>query len=272
MILNNLALFAGAGKLPAIAVKNARQKGISPIVYHIAETTLDPTLKNDAMLKVRSVSIGEMVKTFQFLQEDKITHIVLLGKFEKQRLLQDVERDATAERLYAAAPDRRDDTLFHEFARLVAQAGIQIYEQKLFLDGCFLPQGVHTRLKPELPTLLADIEFGYSLSQRVGELDIGQTAIVYEKMILAVEAIEGTDAAISRAGAIVRKRGGVVCKSAKASQDARFDLPAVGIRTLETMAESGMQALVIEAEQTLVIDPKEFIAKADALGLIVVAQ
>ena len=168
--------------------------------------------------------------------------------------------------------------------------GIGILKQKDLLEGCFLTPGVHTQKQPEGEKLLADIEFGYALSKKVGSLDIGQTAIVYEKMILAVEAIEGTDAAIARAGVILsgggsRKdapraqrepdasmRAGVVCKTGKASQDPRFDLPAVGIRTLETMAASGMQALVIEAAQTLVVNPQAFIRRADELGLIVLAK
>lgn len=288
--LMNLAIFAGAGELPAIAVKNARARGLDFVLYHITEAELDASLTRDPALKLRTISLGAIGKTFAYLKEDKITDIVLLGKIEKQRLLQDVQRDAAADKIYNAATDRRDDTLFLEFAKGIALMGIGILKQKDLLEGCFLTPGVHTQKQPEGEKLLADIEFGYALSKKVGSLDIGQTAIVYEKMILAVEAIEGTDAAIARAGAILngggsRKdapraqrepdasmRAGVVCKTGKASQDPRFDLPAVGIRTLETMAASGMQALVIEAAQTLVVNPQAFIRRADELGLIVLAK
>lgn len=271
-MIGHLAIFAGAGELPAIAVENARARALSFSVYHITEAELDASLMRDTSLHLRKISLGAIAQTFAYLKEDKITHIVLLGKIEKQRILQDVKRDAAAEQIYQAAPDRRDDTLFLQFAQGVAQAGIQILKQKDLLDGCFLYPGVHSRLKPESPALLADIAFGYELSKKVGSLDIGQTAVVFEKMILAVEAIEGTDAAIARAGAIAQGKGGIVCKTGKASQDPRFDLPAVGIRTLENMAKSGMQVLVIEAAQTLVVNPAAFIARADELGLIVVAK
>ncbi len=267
-----LAIFAGAGELPAIAVATARSRGLNFSVYHISEAELDASLSRDSALKLRTISLGAIGKTFEYLKEDKITHIVLLGKIEKQRMIQDVTRDAAADKIYNAATDRRDDTLFLEFAKGITMMGIEILKQKDLLEGCFLTPGVHTQKKPEGEKLLADIEFGYGLSKKIGSLDIGQTAVVFEKMILAVEAIEGTDAAIARAGAIAQGKGGIVCKTGKASQDPRFDLPAVGIRTLETMAKTGMQVLVIEAAQTLVVNPTAFIQRADELGLIVLAK
>lgn len=270
--MNRLAILAGAGELPLIAAQNARSQNIPFTLYHITEADLNPALAADLSLKKREVSLGTIGATFALLKEDKITEAILLGKIEKQRLLQDVQRDAEADKIYAAAKDRRDDTLFHEFARALAGMQIEILPQKALLDGCFLPPGVLTQKKPESSSLLEDIEFGYELSKKVGSLDIGQTAVVFQKMVLAVEAIEGTDAAITRAGAIARQKGGVVCKTGKASQDPRFDLPAVGLRTLETMRTAGMQALVIEAAQTLVVNPKALISRADELGLVVMAR
>jgi DUF1009 family protein len=267
-----LAILAGAGELPRIAAETAFRRKIDFVVYHIVEAELNRDLAADQRIEKRSVSLGNISQTIQYLRQDKITQVILLGKLEKQRLLQDVTRDAAAEEIYTQAADRRDDTLFLQFAALLRAMGIRILRQKELLPGCFLPRGIHTRKKPETKALLEDIEFGYALSRKVGSLDIGQTAVVFEKMILAVEAIEGTDAAIRRAGKIALHKGGVVCKTAKASQDPRFDLPAVGLRTLETMAESGMQALVIEAAHTLVVNPAAFVARADELGLIVIAR
>lgn len=269
---HRLAILAGAGELPRIAAETAFSRKIDFVVYHIVEADLDRELAADKRIEKRKVSLGNIAQTIQHLRQDGITHVILLGKVEKQRLLQGVTRDAAADEIYNRAADRRDDTLFLQFAALLRVLGIRILKQKELLPGCFLPRGMHTKKKPEAKALLEDIEFGYELSRKVGSLDIGQTAVVYEKMILAVEAIEGTDAAIRRAGKIAMNKGGVVCKTAKASQDARFDLPAVGIKTLETMAEAGMQALVIEAKQTLVVNPAAFVARADELGLIVIAQ
>ncbi|HNL11976.1 MAG TPA: UDP-2,3-diacylglucosamine diphosphatase LpxI, partial [Turneriella sp.] len=240
-----LAILAGAGELPRIAAETAFSRKIDFVVYHIVEADLNRELAADTRFERRSVSLGNISQTIQYLRQDRITQVILLGKVEKQRLLQDVTRDAAAEEIYTRAADRRDDTLFRQFAALLRAIGIRILKQKELLPGCFLPRGIHTKKKPETKALLEDIEFGYELSRKVGSLDIGQTAVVFEKMILAVEAIEGTDAAIRRAGEIALRKGGVVCKTAKTSQDPRFDLPAVGLRTLETMAESGMQALVI---------------------------
>ncbi|GAB4435029.1 MAG: UDP-2,3-diacylglucosamine diphosphatase LpxI [Turneriella sp.] len=267
-----LAIIAGAGELPRIAAETALSRQIGFVVYHIVEADLNRDLAADTRMEKRRVSLGNISQTIQYLRQDKITQVILLGKVEKQRLLQDVTRDAAADEIYNRAPDRRDDTLFLQFALLLSTIGIRILKQKDLLPGCFLPRGIHTRKKPETRALLEDIDFGYELSRKVGSLDIGQTAVVFEKMVLAVEAIEGTDAAIKRAGKIARHRGGVVCKTAKASQDPRFDLPAVGLTTLETMAQSGMQALVIEAAHTLVVNPAGFIARADELGLIVIAR
>jgi len=270
--LKRLAIFAGAGELPLIAAKNARKLDIPFILYHITEAELNSELAGDARLTKREISLGSVGQTLAFLREDQINQAILLGKVEKQRLLQDVMRDAEAEKIFQAAPDRRDDALFHEFARALAVLQIQILPQKSLLDGCFLPAGALTQKKPESSALLEDIEFGYSLSKKIGSLDIGQTAVVFQKMVLAVEAIEGTDAAIRRAGEIARHAGGVVCKTAKTSQDPRFDLPAVGMRTLDTMRDNGMQALVIEAEHTLVVRPAEFIEHANRHGLIVIGR
>ena len=274
-----LAILAGAGELPRIAAETARARGLQFILYHITEADLDQQLNADQQIIRRSISLGNIGQTLQYLQQDKITEVILLGKIEKQRLLQDVERDKLANEIYDKAADRRDDTLFLQFAAVLATMGIKILRQKELLPGCFLKPGIHTRKKPDDKVLVGDIEFGYELSRKVGSLDIGQTAVVFEKMVLAVEAIEGTDAAIRRAGAIMRAAGsrqraaaGCVCKTGKASQDPRFDLPAVGLRTLETMAESGLQCLVLEAAQTLVVNPTAFIARADELDLIVVAR
>lgn len=267
-----LAILAGAGELPRIAAETALQRNLPFVLYHIAEARLDVQLAQNKRIERRVISLGNISQTIQYLQQDKITQVILLGKVEKQRLLQDVVRDAAAEEIYNHAADHRDDTLFLQFATLLRALGIKILRQRELLPGCFLPPGIHTKKKPETQSLLEDIEFGYEVSRKVGSLDIGQTAIVFEKMILAIEAIEGTDEAIRRAGKIARKQGGVVCKTGKTSQDPRFDLPAVGLKTLETMAEWGMQALVIEAAQTLVVNPAEFVARADALGLVVVAR
>lgn len=267
-----LAIFAGAGELPRIAAETAESRKINFVVYHIIEANLDANLAADKGIEKRSVSLGNISQTIQFLQQDKITQVILLGKVEKQRLLQDVKRDAAADEIYHRAADRRDDTLFLQFAALLRAIGIKILEQRELLPNCFLPRGIHTKKKPEDTSLIEDIEFGYELSRKVGSLDIGQTAVVFQKMILAVEAIEGTDQAIARAGKIADNKGGIVCKTGKASQDPRFDLPAVGLKTLDSMKQAGMQCLVIEAAQTLVVNPKEFIARADELGLIVVAR
>ncbi len=203
----HLAILAGAGELPLIAAQNARSQNIPFTLYHITEADLNAELAADLSLRKREVSLGSVGKTFAYLKEDQITAAILLGKIEKQRLLQDVQRDAEADKIYAAAKDRRDDTLFHEFARALAAMQIEILPQKALLDGCFLPPGILTQKKPESSSLLEDIEFGYELSKKVGSLDIGQTAVVFQKMVLAVEAIEGTDAAIMRAGAIIRSKG-----------------------------------------------------------------
>lgn len=267
-----LAIFAGAGELPRIAAETAQSRKIDFVLYHITEADLNSDLMADTAIIRRSVSLGNIAQTLQFLQQDKITRVILLGKVEKQRLLQDVKRDAAADEIYNRAADRRDDTLFLQFAAVLRTMGIEILKQKDLLPGCFLPRGTHTIKKPEDRALIEDIDFGYELSRKVGSLDIGQTAVVFQKMVLAVEAIEGTDQTIQRAGIIARNRGGVVCKTGKASQDPRFDLPAVGLKTLDTMKQAGMQCLVIEAAQTLVVNPKEFIARADELGLIVVAR
>ncbi|RME90963.1 MAG: LpxI family protein, partial [Candidatus Hydrogenedentota bacterium] len=166
--------------------------------------------------------------------------------------------------------DRKDDTILSQFTKELANRGIEVISQKLLLQSLLLPPGVYSKKQPDEKTQ-EDIDFGMDHAKKIGEWDIGQTVVVKDKSVLAVEAIEGTDECILRGGKLARKKGAVVCKAEKKHQDDRFDIPTVGLDTLKVMKRSGANVLAIEANKTFVVTPEEFVAQVNRLGFIFVA-
>lgn len=262
-----LGLIAGAGLLPGELARAARRRGWRVAAVAFPGHT-DPGLEAHAdCLAWRAP--GEIAAAAAALRAAGATRAVLAGKLEKAALYGEtgaLRLDADARALLASLPDQRDDSLLTALAGYLEARGIELLPQAALAPELLAGAGPLGRVAPT-PEILADVAFGWPLATAIAGLDIGQTVIVKDRAVLAVEAIEGTDAAIRRAGRIAA--GACAIKVAKPRQDPRFDLPAVGPDTVAALAAAGAAALAFAAGRTLVLRREELAERADASGIAV---
>ncbi|MCB1157326.1 MAG: UDP-2,3-diacylglucosamine diphosphatase LpxI [Leptospiraceae bacterium] len=264
--MGRLAILAGGGELPHIAMKEALLQGEDPIFLGILESEFEAGEYKDRVLPVYISKIGDVLKK---CKKNNVSKLLLLGKVKKDMILRGYKFDLKA--LLARMVNRNDTSFFHTAAGEFIKLNIEIISQKTYLSSLLLGEGRYTKKK--LPHhKLEDIDYGMNMASKMAELDIGQTVVVTKKMILAIEAIEGTDETIRRGGELSRKKGAIVCKSSRVGQDERFDLPTVGTQTLDSMHTSGCDTLVIRSGETLVVSPKSFIEYAEKLKISVISM
>ncbi|MDH5299145.1 MAG: UDP-2,3-diacylglucosamine diphosphatase LpxI, partial [Desulfobulbaceae bacterium] len=203
-----------------------------------------------------------------YFKAEEVTETVFLGTITKTRIFRDILPDLKGLSLWNKINVRQDDSILRAIAGELEKEGIRVLESTLYLRHLLFPKGVLSRKKPSAEQM-EDIRFGWRMARSIGALDIGQCVVVRDRTVLAVEAIEGTDAAIKRGGALGRERA-VVVKVRKPDQDFRFDLPAIGVTTIASMAEAKAAVLAVEAGQALLFDPEAMIAQADRAGMVVV--
>ncbi|MBP7283625.1 MAG: UDP-2,3-diacylglucosamine diphosphatase LpxI [Leptospiraceae bacterium] len=261
--MGRIAIIAGAGDLPHIAMREALSQGEDPLFFSISESDFHPGDFKDRTIPIYITQIG---KVFKLCKKQNVDRILLLGKVKKEIILKTYRYDLKAITLLAKMLNRNDYSFFEIAAKEFEKEKVTILSQKTFLKSLLLPEGRYTKSKLS-KSKLEDIEFGMNIAHNLATLDIGQTVVVTQKMVLALEAIEGTDETIKRGGLLSRNKGAVVCKSTKQGQDERFDLPAIGIETLDNMYASGCDTIAIRASETIVVNPKEFIAHANKLKI-----
>ncbi len=265
--VKKIGLIAGNGKFPLMFARAAVDRGLEVVAVAIKKDTspwIVPLVK-----KVYWLSLKDYGRMFDIFKAEGIAKVIMAGQVSPRNLFYKDVGDDTLKRLLAAVRDKRPDTIFSAVADMLADHGIELIDSTLFLDR-FLPgEGVMTRTQPD-ERMWQDIRLGFEMAKRVAGLDIGQTLIVNDGAIVAVEAIEGTDAAIRRAGR-VSDGGIVVVKVSKPNQDMRFDIPVVGPRTIRHLARVRGRCLAIEAGKTLMIDRPECVARADRNGIVIVA-
>lgn len=257
--MNRLGIIAGGGDLPHIAMNEALRCGEDPLFLSVKESEFYTGDFSDRNIPVYITQIGGLIKT---CKKNGIERLLLLGKVNKDIILKSYKFDLKAVILMAKMLNKNDYTFFEIAAKEFEKSGITIISQKTYLKPLFLTPGRYTKKKLG-KSEIEDIQYGKNLSSELARLDIGQTVIVMDRMTLALEAIEGTDRAIERGGELSRGKGATVCKNSKAGQDERFDLPTVGLRTLESMKKHKYKTLAFRSENTLVVNPKELIAAAD---------
>jgi len=265
--MKTIGIIAGNGRFPVLVAEEARRAGYRTVVCAI-EKEADPSLEK-AVDACAWVKIGQLKKLRDFFREQGVTEAVMAGKVEKVRLFQEnVKPDLEMVKVLMKTRDFKDDSLLSGIANYLESEGIQLLDSTIFSRQNMPGTGVLGRRKPSRE-VLEDIGFGYTMAKSISGLDIGQTVVVKKKAVLAVEAIEGTDAAIRRAAEL----GGedmVVVKVAKPRQDMRFDVPAVGLRTMEELVRAHARAFAFEAGSTLFLELKEFIEQADKHGISLV--
>ena len=265
-----LGLITGNGLLPTVVLKEAKRAGYRVAVCAIQGET-DPSIASlaDAINWIRLGQLGSILK---FFKAQGVHKAIMAGKITKTSLFRgDVKPDLEMIKVLAKTRNHSDDSLLGGIADHLDREGIKLLDTTTYLSEDSLPkEGVLTKRHPSKKELV-DIEYGWDLAKEMGRLDIGQTVVVKNQAVLAVEAIEGTDAAILRGGAL--GSGDVtVVKVAKPNQDMRFDVPTIGLTTLEAMIKAGASVLAFEARKTILLNRKELIEKANERRIVVVAK
>ncbi len=262
-----IGLIAGSGQFPIIFAKAAKSKGF--VIYAVAHNNeTDPGLE-DHVEAIEWIHIGKIKRIIKFFKKNDITQAVMMGAINKTRMFWDVRPDTKAISLVASMQNTHDDGLLRGFAGILEKEGINIQTSTFLLPELLAQEGCWTKRKPSKYEE-ADIKLGWKLAKEIGRLDIGQCVVVGGGSVLAVEAIDGTDATIKRGGKL-SKDSAVVVKVCKPNQDIRFDIPAVGVQTIKTMYEAGAKVLAVEAGKAVVFDREEMIEIANEFGITVVA-
>jgi DUF1009 family protein len=261
-------LIAGNGEFPMAFARAAKQKRMNIIaVAHEDETSPELAKLVDGIFWVKVGQLGKLIRIFQ---EQGVSDVLMAGGIKKTRLFSGALPDLRGMALLARMIHKKDDSLLRAVADELESEGITVRESTLYLDNLLAQPGVLTRKKPSRDEQ-KDIDFGWEIAKEVGRLDIGQTIVVKDQAVLAVEAIEGTDEAIRRGGRLCRE-GAVIVKICKPHQDLRFDLPAIGTQTIRSMNEVKATCLAIEAGKTIILDRESVIAEADRSGIVIVAR
>jgi DUF1009 family protein len=267
--MKTIGLLAGVGRLPVEFARAASGMGFTVIAVGVVPGA-DPDLAT-AAAKYHAIGVGELARIIATLKEEGVSEVTMLGKVTKELLFSGaVKLDDRARKLLAGLTDNSDDTIMLALVRELAQEGIGVLDQTALIRALMPAPGLITR-RPPTAAEEADMEFGFQMAKEIGALDIGQTVVVKNRAVLAVEAIEGTDACIRR-GSQLGRGGAVVAKVAKPAQDSRFDVPAVGTDTIRAMIEGGASALVIEAGRTLLVDRAKVAALANENNIAIIAR
>jgi DUF1009 family protein len=261
-----IGLIAGGGQFPLLFARAVKSLGRQVVaVAHTGETLAE--LEN-IVDRCHWVRLGQLGKIIKYLKTEKVSETVLLGSISKTDVFKDLRPDLRGLMLWNKIDNRQDDAILRAVAAELEKDGIRVIASTLYLESLLFPKGilVGNRLQPDE---LEDIRFGWRNARAIGEMDIGQCVVVRNKTVLAVEAIEGTDAAIRRGGVLAREKA-VVVKVKKPGQDTRFDLPAIGAGTIESMAQVKAHILAVETGQALLFDREAVIAAAEKAGIVIV--
>ena len=261
-------LIAGNGRFPFLVLEGARSQGIEMAVIALKEEA-SPELEKVAK-RLHWVSLGELSKAIALMQQEGVNHAVMAGQVKHNKIFSSIRPDWKLAKLLLTLPRKNTDSLIGAVAKAFEGEGIQLVDSTLFLKPLLPEPGVLTRRAPS-ENEAADIEYGLGVARHIATMDIGQTVVVADRACVAVEAMEGTDEAILRAARFAAGKSLVVVKVSKSKQDMRFDVPVVGLPTVETMRSAGATALALDARRTLLFDREKLIGKADEAGISIQA-
>ena len=262
-----LGLIAGNGNFPFLVLKGAKRAGASVAVAAIREET-DPAIEKLAD-SVTWVGIGQLGKMLRFFKAEGVDKAIMAGQVKHVQIFSRAVPDVRMLKMLLRLPRRNTDALIGAVANELASEGIELIDSTFFLKDQLPQTGALTRREPD-ERERGDIEYGLEIARGIAGMDLGQTIVVRDRACVAIEAMEGTDAVIRRAGELVRGRLTVV-KIAKPDQDMRFDVPVVGVPTIQSMKESGATCLCLTAGKTLMFEPEEMVKLADKDKIAIVA-
>jgi hypothetical protein len=277
-----LGLIAGNGRFPFLLLDAARAQGLSVVVAAIREETdveIDQRAEADSGITVYWLSLGELSRLIETFRKEGVKKAVMAGQVKHKQIFSSIRPDWRLAKLLLSLRTRSTDMLLGALAKVLVDEGIELMSSTAFLEPLLAREGVLTERAPDEQER-RNIEYGLSVARAVAGFDIGQTVVVAAQACVAVEAMEGTDAAIERAGRLMGsledeastlERRLTVVKVAKPNQDMRFDVPVIGIGTVETMIRAGASCLSLEAGRTLLFDRETLLKRADEAGIAIVA-
>ena len=254
-------LIAGNGRFPFLVLDGARAQGVEMVIAAIKEETSPEIERQDATFEW--VSVGQLGRLIRFFKREEVTHAIMAGQVKHHQIFRlNALPDLRMVRMLARLKAKNTDSLIGAVADELAREGITLLDSTTFLEPLLASEGVVTRREPSKEER-ADMEYGLGVAREIGRLDLGQTIAVKDRSVVAIEAMEGTDAVILRAGEVTRGKGFVVVKVAKPDQDMRFDVPVIGMPTIENMIRAGATALHVTAGKTLLFDRDKLVKLAD---------
>ena len=278
-----LGLIAGNGRFPFLLLDAARAQGHEVVVAAIREETdaeMDHRATADPGITVHWLSLGELSRLIETFRQEDVHRAVMAGQVKHKQIFSSIRPDWRLAKLLLNLRTRSTDMLLGAVAKVLADEGIELISSTAFLEPLLAQEGVLTERSPDAEEQ-KNIAYGLQVAHSVAGFDIGQTVVVAAQACVAVEAMEGTDAAIERAGKLMSSLAGdastlerrlTVVKVAKPNQDMRFDVPVIGIATIDVMARAGASCLSVEAGRTLLFDRDELVKRANQAGIAIVAM
>ena len=265
---DTLGIIAGNGAYPLLLARAARQAGVKKLVAAAFTGETRPEL-SEAVDEIQWLRVGQLGRLLNYFQEAKVTHAMMAGQIAPKNLF-DLRPDWKALLVLARVKRRNAESLFGAIAQELADKAVELLPAFTFLEDFLAPAGLIAgrSLSRREET---DVAFGFEIAKEMSRLDIGQTVVVKNGTVLAVEAFEGTNDAMKRGGALARK-GAIVVKVSKPNQDMRFDVPVIGAATIEAAAEAKVRVIAVEAGRTLLLEKADLIAAATRAGVSVVAR
>jgi len=261
-------LIAGNGRFPFLVLEGARSQGIDMAVIALKEEA-SPELEK-ITTRLHWVSLGELSKTIDLMHQEGVKQAVMAGQVKHNKIFSAIRPDWKLAKLLFSLPRKNTDSLIGAVARVLEDEGIRLVDSTLFLKPLVPDPGVLTRRAPNEHEA-EDMAYGLSVARQIASMDIGQTVVIADRACVAVEAMEGTDETIARAARIASGKPLVVVKVSKPGQDMRFDVPVIGLPTIEQMRGAGATALAVDAGQTLLFDRAKLIELADGAGIAIQA-
>ncbi len=261
-------LIAGNGSFPFMVLQSARQQNIDVVVAAIKEET-SPDIESCGY-PVHWLGLGELGKLIKIFRNSGVRKAIMAGQVKHIQIFSSSFPDLTMIRMLAGLKQKNTDSLIGGVARVLEESGITLVDSTMLLKPHMISEGTLTR-RGLKGSEKSDVEYGRPIAQQIASMDIGQTIVVRDRAVVAVEAMEGTDAVIQRAGDLVHRKSITVIKVSKPKQDMRFDIPVVGLSTIKKMIAFGATALVIDAQRTLVLDKDQMVTEADTHDIAVVA-
>jgi DUF1009 family protein len=282
--MEKLGLIAGNGRFPFLLLDAARAHGLQVVVAAIKEETdaeMNARAAADPDVRVHWLSLGELSRLIETFKAEGVTRAVMAGQVKHKQIFSSIRPDWRLAKLLLNLRTRSTDVLLGAVAKVLGDEGIELISSTAYLEPLLAGAGVLTKRAPDEEEQ-KDVAYGRTVARAIAGYDLGQTVVIAAQACVAVEAMEGTDATIARAGALFRtidpeaastlRRSLTVVKVAKPNQDMRFDVPVVGVATIETMQAAGATCLSVEAGRTLMFDPEAIVAKADLAGIAIVAE